>query len=85
MTELGDRIECETCQRQAVRAIGAILLGSYLIGGICWGAHEYREHNKDPIAAEASVRERLGSGIGGEALYYGTLPGRRLGYLLASR
>ncbi len=86
MTELGEEIEGRELRRCAVKGIGAILLGTSIIGGAILGAQEYREHAGDRIAAESHTRAilvqeenaRLGS-----VLFYTTWPGRQIGYWYA--
>lgn len=84
--DLGEEIEARNLQRCAVKGIGAILLGTSILGGAILGTHEYREHAGDLAAAEAHSRTilvqeentRLGS-----VLFYTTWPGRQIGYWYA--
>ncbi len=83
MSELHDIIEERKCHRDAVVGIGAIILTTYLCGGIWWGVKGYRQHNGDVAAAEQNIRDSFKNDMTGTIVSDVTWPARHIGYWLA--
>lgn len=81
MEDLADVIEERNGLRRGAIGLGAIVLITWGLSA-WWGAREYRACG-NATAAEARIEEALSDSIPERLAFYGTLPGRRLGYWLA--